>query len=63
MTSTIAATPHTDMNINAVTPTNTVPTQWDVTQMYPIIFNGQKMEEEKFKIENMGQNKGINQQH
>ena len=40
VTPTIAATLHADTNINAITLTCTVPTQWGVTQMYPTIFDG-----------------------
>ena len=40
-TPTTAATPHANANINTITPTSTVPTQQDVTQMYPTIFDGQ----------------------
>ena len=32
---------HTDMNINAVPPTNTIAIQWDIAQMLPTIFAGQ----------------------
>ena len=51
-TPTITATPHADANINAITPTSTVPTQQGVIQMYPTIFDGQirTMEGEKFHI-------------
>ena len=36
---TVATTPHTEMNINAVTPFTTVPTHQDFTQTYPIIIS------------------------
>ena len=51
-TPTIAATPHADANVNAITPTSTLPTQRGVTQMHPNMFDGQirTMEGEKFHI-------------
>ena len=40
VTPTITATPHADTNINAITPTSTVPTQQGVTQCIPLFLMG-----------------------